>query len=231
MRQVVPEVDVSLINTETYPQLTDASIADSATGSRGESLSDFLSQNRQDTPNRQEIIHRNWGRQLDFMEMLGVVRCIFCLLTGTHSATHVTESCRKAQSWPLPQIAPEMFATQVKDWSRMMPFPTKAASMYCPRCRFPLVGAFHNNLEPRQCKYNDFLNRTAWALWHNPQFHSIVYDYSQKNSRTTVNLNEVTKTQFQKWVVQEEESLGETNLFRLFSMIVRPSLGVLRCLT
>lgn len=31
--------------------------------------------------------------------------------------------------------------------------------------------------------------------------------------------------------MQEEESLGETNLFRLFSMIVRPSLGVLRCLT
>jgi hypothetical protein len=192
------------------------------TGSRGESLADILNKNREDTINRDEIIQSSWCHQVDFMEMLGVVKCIFCLLSGTRGATHTTESCRIAQTWPTVNIPAATFASRVKTWSRVMPFCRDGASLYCPYCRFPLVDHFHDSLNPRQCKYNDFLNRTAWALWHNRDFHNFVFHYSQNDSRASIIVSEMQEKEFQKWLLQEV-SLGETNLFRIFSMLVRQS--------
>lgn len=195
--------------------------ADSVTSSRGESLTNVLNQDREETLTRAEITQNNYNNQVNFMEMLGSVGCIFCLLIG-FSETHLTERCPRAQAWPSVTITPALFPSAVKDWSRMMPFFQGGDKNSCGHCRFPKLDDFHHKYRNSMCKYNDFLNRTAWALWHNSDFHNTVYKYSEQYSRVTIHIPTMKKVDFQRWLL-EEVSPGESHLYQIFSMIVRVS--------
>jgi hypothetical protein len=103
-----------------------------------------------------------------------------------------------------------------------MPFLEGGAVKYCGFCRFPKTTLFHDRLDSSaKCFYNDFLNRTAWALWHNPDFHRFVHDYSkeQPSSRSVIDIPTIGEDQFKKWLLQEARP-GMTHLFALFAQIV-----------
>jgi hypothetical protein len=223
VRIAVPEIKVSLINRKVYPQLADDSIADSETSRRDGSLVRYR-QGQEEPQDMEEQLHANYETQVDFMEMLGGDQCIFCLLAHTPDGNHATESCQKAQLWPKETIPSHQFASSVKQWSRVMPFFRGGATKYCGFCRFPLAGNFHEQ-NPPSCKYNDFMNRTAWALWHNERFHDIVLRYSQNRSNSSIDIPSMRPTDFKEWLLQEATP-GMTHLFQIFCLLVRGEVSI-----
>jgi hypothetical protein len=165
--------------------------------------------------NDQEELMAGYNTQVDLMERLGDIKCVFCLLNSNPNATHRTEQCRITQiSMRYDDIY--QFSEAVKDWGRNMPFNRNSDIRYCGFCRFPQVEQFHYDGNSRgSCRYNDFMNRTAWALRHNSKFHPLVYKYSNHS----INPDQINDNVFKSWLLQES-STGVTHLFRIFALIV-----------
>jgi len=167
-----------------------------------------------------EKLLKAFNMQIQYMDDLGEIKCVFCFLSRGTYASHVSESCFYAPSWA--GIGdPNEFKTQVRSWSRIMPFPVNHKVKYCGFCRFPNNDLFHKeaykaSANQRGCIYNDILNRLAWAFWHNKKYHKAISVFSQG----AVSVTQGEEKCFKAWLLEERHA-GITNLFSLLIYILR----------